>query len=139
MNTLEEMTDQLSSLHSRHNSFKGIFNTFQDSINHLESATFLVKGITLDSATEDKTVISYIGRTYEITFSSCMVNTALKGKISISRVLNNSEICEVSSITFNGQSVVDVKQPKDEDPMSLAEDGCCLNLVLNWIFSDLNE
>jgi hypothetical protein len=138
MNTLEEMTGQLSSLHSRHNSFKGIFNTFQKSINHLGSATFLVKGITLDSATEDKTVISYIGRTYEITFSSCMVNTAFKGKISISRVLNNSEICEVSSITFNGQSVVDVKQPEDEDPISLAEDGCCLNLVLNWIFSDLN-
>jgi len=137
MNTFNEMTDRLAPLNARHNSFKSIFNKFQENINHLKSDAFPVQDISLEHITDEKTVISYIGRTYEITFSSAIIDTAFKGKVTVIRITNNDETNDVASITYNGQSVVDVQPPIDEDPISLNEDNCCINLVLNWISSDI--
>lgn len=44
---------------------------------------------------------------------------------------------QIGSATYNGQSLVDIAPPQGEDPLSLADDTCCMNLVLNWISDDV--
>ncbi|MCF7822092.1 MAG: hypothetical protein K9M17_06600 [Mariprofundaceae bacterium] len=87
---------------------------------------------------DDKTIISFIGRTYELNFSSCMVDGVFNGKISASRVIDDDNANEIASITYNGESVVDVEAPQGEDPITLVSDVCCFNLVLNWLSSEIN-
>ena len=138
MKKIDQMTSELSHVSNRHNTFRDIFKTFQQNINHLQSDTFPVKGIKLENVSDKKTLISFIGRTYELNFTSCMVNGAIKGKISVSRILGENSANEIASIIYNGQSIADVAPPQGEDPISLAEDSCCLNLVLNWLSSEIN-
>lgn len=137
MNILNEMTNQLSPLSARHNSFKAIFNTFQENINHLRTDRFPVKGISVERSSDEKTVISFIGRTYEATFSSKIVKKSLVGVITFARILSDDKNTEIANITYNGQSVVDIQPPSGEDPVALNEDSCCLNLVLNWLSIDI--
>ena len=138
MNNLDEMTKELSRYLARHEKFKTIFKTFQDNIVHLKSRSFPVRGITIDNDSDINTSILFVGRKYNIRFSSCMTNEGLKGKISIYRATETAEVIEVSSVTYNGQSVVDIEPPSGEDPIALNEDSCCINLVLNWLYNDIN-
>lgn len=138
MKKIDQMISELSQVSNRHNTFWNIFKTFQKNIVHLQSDTYPVRGIKLENVSNKKTLISFIERTYELNFTSCMVNGVIKGKISISRILGENSANEFTSITYNGQSIADVTPPQGEDPISLAEDSCCLNLVLNWLSSEIN-
>jgi hypothetical protein len=138
MKKIDQMTNELSHVSNRHNTFRNIFKTFQKNIDHLQSDTFPVKGIKLENVSDKKTFITFIERTYELNFTSCMVNGAIKGKISVSRIFGEKSANEFASITYNGQSIADVTPPQGEDPISLAEDSCCLNLVLNWLSNEIN-
>lgn len=138
MKKIDQMANELSQISNRHNTFWNIFKKFQQNINHLQSDTFPVKGIKLENVSDSKTIISFIGRTYELNFTSCMVKGAIKGEISFSRIIGENCANEINSITYNGQSIVDLAPPEGEDPISLAEDSCCLNLVLNWLSSEIN-
>jgi hypothetical protein len=82
-------------------------------------------------------VISFIGRTYEATFSSKIIKNSLIGVITFARILSDDKYTEIANISYNGQSVVDIQPPTGEDPVALNEDSCCLNLTLNWLSIDI--
>lgn len=138
MKTISEMTTELSKLSSRHDTFRKIFKTFQQHLNHLNSDTFPVRGITLENKSDETSSLSFIGRLYELKFSSCMIDGAMKGKITVSRILGEKNVKEITSITYNGQSIVDIKPPQGEDPISLNVDNSCVNLALNWLSTEIN-
>ena len=138
MKAIEENVKELLHISNRHNTFKKIFNTFQKAIENLELETFPVKGVIVENVSDEKTIISFISRKYKLNFSSCTVGGSLKGKISASRILDEENIHEIASITYNGQSEVDLEPPPGEDPIRLNEDSCCFNLVLNWLSSEIN-
>ncbi len=137
MKKIDVVTDNLSRIEKRHEAFKKIFNTFQENISHLQSSTFPVRGIVVENVKDDTTTIEFIGRTYEVRFSSCSVDKTFKGKISLFRIFGESDQKGVSSATYNGESFADVQPPENEDPICLSEVSCCLNLVLNWLLNDI--
>lgn len=104
MKKTDELVGELSQLSNRYDRFYTIFTNFQQSINHLQDETFPVRTISLETITGEKTIISFIGRTYELAFSSCVIDGSFKGKISASRVLDEDNTKEITSITYNGQS-----------------------------------
>jgi hypothetical protein len=138
MKPITEVNKELANISSRHGTFKDIFNTFQGHITNLTSDSFPVKGICVSNVSYTQTTISFIGRTYEINFSICMVNNSPKGKISISRIYSDGNSTEISSVTYNGQSIADIQPPKGGDQVSLSEDICCMNLVVNWLLAEIN-
>lgn len=136
MKNIDDVISELSPASNRHNAFKKIFSQFQQSIGHLQGAQFPVKGIGLETVSGEKTTITFIGRTYEAHFSVCAVDGSLKGNIIFCRVTDDGAK-QIGSATYNGQSQVDIAPPQGEDPLSLADDGCCMNLVLNWLSDDV--
>jgi hypothetical protein len=132
------VAEELSKIVKRHNTFKGIFNKFQQNLDFLQSDEFPVKHIKVEHVSDEKTILSFIGRIYSLNFSSCMVDGSIKGKISGLRILDENNSDEIANIIYNGHSIVDVPPPQGEDPVSLLEDSCCLNLVLNLLSNEIN-
>lgn len=136
MRNIEKVLNELSHASSRHNAFMKIFAQFQEGLSHFQGAQFPVKGIGLETVSGEKTTITFIGRTYEARFSVCAVDGTLKGNITFCRVTDDGTE-QIGSATYNGQSQVDIAPPQGEDPLSLADDSCCMNLVLNWLSDDV--
>lgn len=138
MKNIDVVAQELSSLNTRHDKFKNIFIAFQESMEHLTVNTFPVKGIEYENISDEITRITFVSRKYEVQFTSCITDSAFKGKISFSRILSDTSKKEIDSIIYNGQSSVDITPPAGEDPLSLNEDSCCLNIILNWLSKEIN-
>lgn len=139
MKKIEDVVGELSGLSTRHEKFQEIFETFKNNITYLSDDNFQVKGIRLINKSKDLTTISYLGRSYEFRFSSCIADQVFRGKITFYRTFGeNTDAQEISCILYDGQSVADITPPEGEDPILLSSDSCCLNLVLNWLSGEIN-
>jgi len=140
MINVQRVIEEMSNFDNRHLTLKGLFIRFQGHLQLLCQPEFSVRGITVHSIDGELSRIQYIGREYEIRFSSTFNQTALVGVISFGRVVKEMGITtfqECSRVTFNGQSEVAIDPPAGEDSIHLERDSDSLVLVLNMIRDEI--
>ena len=133
----EEARYKLKNIDHRHNQLKDFFNGFQVAIENFENHTW-VRGAVAETLSSVKSVLTYIDRKYELRFSTHYSGGALIGKITAYRIVEG-EAKELTSVVYKGTSELDIKVPHGEDPMRLDHEFYCTQLVLNWIWDDINE
>ena len=132
MEPIEKAIQQLTSLVIRYQSLKLLFNQFQKHIEEANKQTFPVRGILVNTLSATKSGVTFLDHLYVVSFS--VQNS--RGVIVFTSVGDghtNTEVTQVGSVSFNGQGVVDIKQPPNEDQMDINNDSCSLNLLLNWL------
>ncbi len=134
MQQIEKTLDELNRVAARYTTLKSLFSQFQQSIEKA-SKSFPVKGIALTTVTATKSEVEFLDRRYTISFSVADGH----GAIEFTRMKEppaNSEPTRLALVRFNGEGVLDIKQPASEDPMNLKEESCCLNLLVHWLLQD---
>jgi len=104
---IQQIFDEFRNFPNRHDTLKGIFGVFQQNLPHFENKDFPLKGITVLTLSDTKSVVLFLDREYELRFSSSKSGATLVGNISVFRVLDrdNNSFIELDSTTFNGDSV----------------------------------
>lgn len=133
MFAIENASEKLNQKASRYQSLKEYFNNFQKIIQIVNESDFPVSGISVKTADSTKSYVSYLDRSYVITFSFSVAD--YKGIISFCR-LSDQGVSLIGVIHFDGQGNTDANQPAGEDIMNIKVDGCCLNLLFNWLLLD---
>lgn len=137
LNTINVMS-KLDVLDSRHNKLKAIFAKAQLHIETIQ-ANNLVTGIEVQTATDKKTVVTYIDRRYEIDFSTFYEGDELKGKVSFYRRLDEDNIAEQPCAEYDmAADIADSIHPDQRGKLKLNNHGDSIILVLNWIWDDIN-
>ena len=136
MKMIDEVITELSRTFNRHEKFKKLFKEFQENITHIANDPFPVKGISVNND-DEHTKITFLGRKYEIRFSSANNGEIFKGIITIFKYDVEGNTTKLSAVEYNGNGIADIDPPTGEDPISLTEDSCCINLVLNWLHEDI--
>ena len=137
---IESIIDEFRNSLNRHNTLKGHFHNFQTSIELLGGDAFPLRGISVTSSDETSSTVTYLDREYEFKFSTELSSGVLVGRLTVARVIDRDrhKFTDLASVTFNGESVVDIQQPQDEDPIRLDHDNDCMSLVMNWIRDEFN-
>ena len=137
MQRIEKTIDELNQAAGRYGTLRSLFNEFQKSVEEAGKTSFPVKGIAVTTASPIKTEVNFLDRQYVICFS---VSNG-QGVLEFARVESaqgHPKLAQLASAGFNGQGVLNIKQPPSEDPMNLKEISCCLNLLSSWLLNDVS-
>lgn len=129
MRKIQELISRLSILNNGHENLKQVFNSFQLSLLEMNSDQFPVKGITIENVSKTKSYMNFLDSKYDVSFTTCGIGDSLFGEIAISRIYSEHESKVLSSIIFDGQSVV---RDQDEN-LALSNSSDCIRLVLTWL------
>lgn len=136
MKRTEEVIRDLEKCQARYKKFDALFREFQDSIEHLQSSNFPLKGISLEHDLGSETKLSFLGRQYNFDFSMCYVDGDLKGKVVFEKIHGDDERQVLASATYDGNGDLDLDPPEGEDVLCLRDDNSCISLALNWLRLD---
>ena len=139
----EQIISELNALPDKHDALKGLFNTFQRNLQGIESADFPLRNITVTTLSDTRSIVKFLDREYALVFSTIITGSAITGTISVYRALGrergSNAFKELTSRTFNIESIVSIQPPKNHDAIRLSEEDECVTLVLNWIYEEINK
>lgn len=141
MQTAKQAISRLSQLKLRYDRLKQLFNGFQTHIEELAKDTFPVQGIKVTHESDTMSRVQLLDLDSKVAFSVTSKDRATKGKLSFLKInpFNDKDITEAKSVLFNGQGIVDIEPPKEEDPIDINGDNCSINIVLNWLCEELEK
>lgn len=137
---LNVIYDEFRHYDASHHRLKTLFNNFQKNIDRLMDPEFPVSGIAVQLVNTDISRIIYIGRVYEFRFSADRDDDTLIGSISVHRQTVEGHFRELGHVTFDEDSVVNIKSPDCEiSQVRLDNPACCCAVALNFIRDDINS
>ena len=134
MQPIKKTFDELNRVAIRYAALKVLFSQFQLFLEEA-SKSLPVKGIVITTASTTESEVEFLDKRYVISFFA----EGGHGLIEFSNargVPSNAEPTQLALARFNGQGVLDLKQPASEDEMNLKEESCCINLLMNWLLQE---
>lgn len=143
MISAEKVINELNGFPDKHDTLKGLFNTFQRNLQNIESPDFPLRAMKVTNLSDTRSIVKFLDREYELVFSTIITGNAITGSISAFRVLGTERgsysFKELTSRTFNFESIVSIQPPANHDAIRLTAEDECVTLVLNWIHEEINK